>query len=88
MAKGQTCAAVLLLIGVFLSAPALPQKAGPDHVDITWMSISNMFYEIGSVGIVTDGYITRIPKSAFYGAPGHNTTGPGKTLTPILWGAA
>src|SRR5688572_32300082 len=48
-------AVVLLLIGVF-SAPLAPQsQSGPDHVDITWMSISNMFFEIGSLGVVTDG---------------------------------
>jgi hypothetical protein len=34
------------------------------------MSISNMFYEIGSLGVVTDGYITRIPQSEFYGGGG------------------
>jgi len=63
-------AVVLLLIGVF-SAPLAPQsQSGPDHVDITWMSISNMFFEIGSLGVVTDGYITRIPQSAFYGGGG------------------
>jgi hypothetical protein len=37
---------------------------------MTWMSISNMFYEIGSLGVVTDGYITRIPQSEFYGGGG------------------
>src|SRR5688572_30842760 len=60
--------AALLLIGVFLTA--LPEQAGPDHVDITWMSISNIFYEIGSLGLLTDGYITRIPQSNFYGGGG------------------
>ena len=62
--------AALLLIGVFLAGTALPKQAGPEHVDITWMSISNVFYEIGSLGILTDGYITRIPQSAFYGGGG------------------
>src|SRR5687767_14636100 len=62
--------AALLLIGVFLAGTLLPQQAGPDHVDITWMSISNMFYEIGSLGVVTDGYLTRIPQTDFYGGGG------------------
>ncbi len=44
--------------------------AGPAFVDITWMSISNMFYEIGPVRIVTDGYISRLPQSAFSGGGG------------------
>lgn len=51
---------------------------GPDHVDITWMSISNMYYELGPLRIVTDGYITRLPKSAFSGGGGGyaNTSQP------------
>jgi len=49
----------------------LPQPlAGPAYVDMTWMSIANMYYEIGSLGVVTDGYITRIPQSEFYGGGG------------------
>jgi hypothetical protein len=47
------CAA-LFLIAVFVAGMALSQQAGPDHIDITWMSISNIFYEIGSFGLVTD----------------------------------
>jgi hypothetical protein len=61
---------VLLLIGVFSAPVGRPAQSGLDHVDITWMSISNMFYEIGSLGVVTDGYITRIPQSEFYGGGG------------------
>jgi L-ascorbate metabolism protein UlaG (beta-lactamase superfamily) len=43
------------------SAPA------PAYVDMTWMSIANMYYEIGSLKILTDGYISRVPQSEFYG---------------------
>jgi multisubunit Na+/H+ antiporter MnhB subunit len=35
--------------------------AAPGFVDITWMSISNMYYEVGPLNVVTDGYITRLP---------------------------
>jgi len=63
-------AILILLVGVSLTGILLPQQLGPDHVDITWMSISNMYYEIGPLGIVTDGYITRIPQSEFYGGGG------------------
>jgi hypothetical protein len=42
----------------------------PSYVDITWMSIANVYYEIGNVGILTDGYFTRIPQDAFYGGGG------------------
>ena len=60
----------ILLIGIFLAGSAMPGQAGPGHVDMTWMSISNIFFEIGSLGLVTDGYITRIPQSDFYGGGG------------------
>ncbi|MDP6580386.1 MAG: hypothetical protein QF681_07000 [Vicinamibacterales bacterium] len=43
--------------------------AGPAFVDITWMSMANLHYQIGSTGIITDGYITRIPQEAFSGGP-------------------
>ena len=61
---------VLVLIGLFSAPVGRPAQSGLDHVDITWMSVSNMFYEIGSLGVVTDGYITRIPQSEFYGGGG------------------
>ena len=44
--------------------------AGPAFVDITWMSISNMYYELGPLKIVTDGYISRLPQEAFFGGGG------------------
>jgi L-ascorbate metabolism protein UlaG (beta-lactamase superfamily) len=42
----------------------------PAFVDITWMSIANMYYELGSLNIVTDGYISRLPQSEFFGGGG------------------
>jgi len=53
----------------FSAACALP-AAAPGWVDITWMSISNMYYELGSKYILTDGYFTRIPQSEFFGGGG------------------
>jgi L-ascorbate metabolism protein UlaG (beta-lactamase superfamily) len=44
--------------------------AAPSYVDITWFSVSNMYYELGSLNIITDGYITRVPRSAFFGGGG------------------
>ncbi|MEP6961520.1 MAG: hypothetical protein ABI995_05555 [Acidobacteriota bacterium] len=58
----------LLLTWISMATAAF--AAGPDHVDITWFSISNIYYELGSQNIVTDGYISRIPQSAFYGGGG------------------
>ena len=51
-------------------ALASVQAAGPSFVDITWMSISNVYYELGSLRILTDGYIPRLPQSAFFGGGG------------------
>ena len=49
---------------------ACARAAAPAWVDITWMSISNMYYELGSKYILTDGYFTRIPQSEFFGGGG------------------
>lgn len=63
--RGKLIAAfALALCSVILRA------AGPAYVDITWMSISNMYYEAGGLRIVTDGYFTRLPQSAFSGGGG------------------
>jgi L-ascorbate metabolism protein UlaG (beta-lactamase superfamily) len=43
---------------------------GPSYIDITWFSISNIYYELGPLHIITDGYITRIPETEFYGGGG------------------
>jgi hypothetical protein len=59
---------VLGLTALWLIAPA--RAAGPSFVDITWMSISNVYYQLGSMGVLTDGYITRIPQDAFFGGGG------------------
>lgn len=52
--------------------------AVPDHVDLTWMSITNMYFEVGKQRILADGYFTRLPESNFYGGGGgyKNTRAP------------
>ena len=57
-------------IAFALAPSASVFAAGPDHVDITWMSIANIHYQMGSFGVLTDGYITRIPESQFHGGGG------------------
>lgn len=42
-------------------------NSGPSYVDITWFSISNIYFELGPLHIVADGYVTRIPQNNFYG---------------------
>jgi hypothetical protein len=61
----KTVFAVLFVLAVM---PLFAAK--PSYVDITWMSIANVYYEIGGVGIMADGYFTRIPQNAFYGGGG------------------
>jgi hypothetical protein len=59
-------------IGLAVAAGVLVplRAAGPAAVDITWMSISNMYYQLGPLNIVTDGYFTRLPQAAFSGGGG------------------
>jgi hypothetical protein len=64
--KRLTAAAVLCAVCALQQTFAAP----PAFVDITWMSISNMYYEAGPLNIVTDGYITRLPQDAFFGGGG------------------
>jgi len=52
-----TCAALL--------AAADGARAAPDHVDITWMSITNMHFDLGKKQVLADGYITRLPRDLF-----------------------
>jgi hypothetical protein len=44
------------------------------HVDITWMSITNMLFDFDSTHILADGYITRLPESIFSGGGGVDVT--------------
>ena len=45
-----------------------------DHVDITWMSITNMLFDFGDTRVLADGYITRLPESIFSGGGGVDVT--------------
>jgi hypothetical protein len=48
----------------------LPAAWAADHVDITWMSITNLYLDFGRSRIVADGYITRLPQDLFFGGGG------------------
>ena len=65
---------------VALFACAANAGTPPDHVDITWMSITNMYFDLGSTHVLADGYITRLPQENFSGG----TSGFGKTQRPVL----
>ena len=58
----------VVLFALFLICPV--RASGPSYVDMTWLSISNIYYELGTLRILTDGYITRLPQSAFFGGGG------------------
>jgi L-ascorbate metabolism protein UlaG (beta-lactamase superfamily) len=61
----------LVALTLIAARPAAPAAAPvPSFVDITWMSITNMYYELGPLRIVTDGYITRLPREIFSGGGG------------------
>jgi hypothetical protein len=65
-----------------LGAGALSRHAAkPTYVDITWMSVTNMYYEVGDQRILTDGYITRLPKDAFFGG-GSGAAQTNRRFTP------
>src|ERR1051325_10988900 len=55
------------------------RAAGPPYVDLTWMSIANVYFEIGSLRVMADGYFTRLPQGAFFGSGG----GLGQTRQPF-----
>jgi len=55
-----------------------PCGAGPQHIDVTWMTITNLYAELGPLKVLIDGYVTRIPQSNFFGGGGglQNTHSP------------
>ena len=63
-----SCLLILGCLGCFGSiAPTPAQAEAPEQVSLTWMSIANWLIEVGETRIVMDGYITRIPETAFSG---------------------
>jgi hypothetical protein len=61
---------LLALLSAACPAAFAAEGNGPDHVSITWMSVTNILYELGPLHILTDGYISRIPREEFYGGGG------------------
>ena len=62
-----TLAGLVALLLIAVGPPATVPAPVPSFVDITWMSITNMYYELGPLRIVTDGYITRLPRERVLG---------------------
>ncbi len=55
---------------LIVCAACLTAARAADHVDITWMSITNLYLDFGKTRIVADGYITRLPQALFSGGGG------------------
>jgi hypothetical protein len=68
--KHLTRKAVSIFAPLVLGTVEIASGTVPSHVDITWMSIANVYYELGSKYILTNGYISRIPQSNFFGGGG------------------
>src|SRR3954471_23565822 len=62
-----------VLFGLALLAGALPARAAPHEVELTWMSIANWYFKFDNLRIVMDGYITRVPAGVFVAAPPADT---------------
>jgi L-ascorbate metabolism protein UlaG (beta-lactamase superfamily) len=45
--------------------PTMRTPSDASSVDITWLSVTNVYLRVGSLGILTDGYVTRLPANAF-----------------------
>jgi len=61
MRRAASLVALVLLIAAAPSRTAAPGV----HVEMTWMSIANWYFQIGGLRIVMDGYITRVPEKIF-----------------------
>ena len=55
-----------------------PCGAGPQHIDVTWMTVTNVYAELGPLNVLIDGYVTRIAQNNFFGGGGglQNTHSP------------
>ena len=60
----------ICLLIVCATACLMSAARAADHVDITWMSITNLYLDFGKTRLVADGYITRLPQSLFFGGGG------------------
>src|SRR5688500_16926731 len=67
----RACGAVLVACTIACSAnvPAAGARttgaASVAAVDVSWLSVTNLHLRVGSLGILVDGYITRLPSSTF-----------------------
>jgi L-ascorbate metabolism protein UlaG (beta-lactamase superfamily) len=70
-------------ISLGAARPLWAASEKPQHVRLTWMSVTNWLFEVGTTRILMDGYITRIPEAAFSGV-GFATATPTKPDEPAI----
>jgi L-ascorbate metabolism protein UlaG (beta-lactamase superfamily) len=64
--RALTTAALLTLLSACVKpARTVPAPEIGPHVDLTWLSIANVHFQVGPLTILADGYVTRLPQSAF-----------------------
>src|SRR5262249_30684901 len=61
--------AIAAAAAALLVAPAFVRAADAPQVELTWMSIASWYIKVGELGIVLDGYISRVPGPPFFYAP-------------------
>ena len=68
------CALGVLLLGCASSASPKPDRTTREApssstrasaIDIEWLSVTNVYFRVGALGILIDGYVTRLPANAF-----------------------
>jgi hypothetical protein len=64
--------------GIISANSRLIDPEAPSYVDLSWLSVTNVYFQIGALNVLTDGYITRLPQSAFVDQSMVRSRGPAR----------
>ena len=76
-----------------VAAPAATGASGASPVsiaapvssaDITWLSVTNLHLRVGSLGILVDGYVSRVPQSTFVARDLLRTRAPSRPDSAVV----